>query len=85
MKITTIVCDICGSEENVNTMSLPAFRTFDSTEGRTFYDEPNIGFITIDICPCCLRKVTNIHDRRVMGFGTICIEQNPAIIKEDKK
>ena len=85
MRKTTIICDICGAEGDVKTMNLPVFRTFDATEGRTFYDEPSIQFVSLDICLCCLRKATNIHDMRVMGYGDIRIEQNPALKKEDEK
>ena len=81
MKRVTITCDICGSEEEVITVYLPVFRTFDATDGRTFYDTPEIVLEDIDICPCCLRKVTNLHDMRVHGYGSLVLEQNPELKK----
>jgi len=83
MRKEIITCDICGKEGGVQPMNLPVFRTFDETDGRTFYDEPNVEIRSMDICPCCLRKVTNIHDLRVQGNGKIRIELNPAFKKED--
>ena len=83
MKKVTITCDLCGTEEGVKRMELPVFRTFDETDGRTFFDEPHIYIVPIDICPCCLRKVTNIHDFRVQGFGYLAFEDNPVLKKED--
>jgi len=81
MKKVTITCDICGSEERVMSLRLPMFRTFDATDGKTFYDTPDIVFEDIDICLCCLGKVTNLHDMRVRGFGKILLEQNPELKK----
>ena len=83
MKQTIIKCDICGKEGGVRSMHLPVFRTFDETDGRTFYDEPEVEICSMDICPCCLRKATNIHDRRVQGYGDINIEKNPELFKKE--
>lgn len=79
MKQTIIKCDICGSEKKVISARMPMYRMFDSTDGRTFYDTPNIVFETIDICEECLRKSTNIFDQRVMGYGDIRMLKNPTI------
>lgn len=79
MELTIVKCDICGSEINVKSHFVPMYRKFDATEGRVFYDEPHIVFETIDICEECLKKCTNIYDKRVQGFGQISINTNPLI------
>lgn len=57
------------------------FRTFDATEGRAYYDNdtPQVHLECLDICSECLSKCTNIHDKRVQGYGDIVIENNPKI------
>ena len=77
MKRTITTCDICSSERDVHSRHLPMYRKFDETDGRTFYDEPQIVFETIDICEECLKKCTNIFDQRVQGYGDIVIGKNP--------
>ena len=74
-----IKCDICGSEKRVETFKLPIYRTFDSTDGLTSFEQPHVSFAELDICEECLRKATNIHDRRVMGYGDISIDKNPEV------
>lgn len=76
MKQTIISCDICGSTKNVQNLKIPMYRKFDETDGRTFYDKPEIEFECIDICEDCLRKSTNIFDQRVQGYGDIVINKN---------
>lgn len=76
---TIKICDICGQEGKVHSFELPMFRTFDACDGRTFYDQPMIVTAPVDICPECLSKCTNIHDERVMGYGTISIQVNPML------
>lgn len=75
---TITTCDICGKEGKVKNLQLPMYRTFDSTDGRTFYNEPVVCFSSIDICPECLQKCTNIYDERVIG-GDIFIHINPIL------
>lgn len=76
---TIIKCDICGSTHNVHNFKLPMYRTFDATEGRAYYESHHIEFDCIDICEECLSKCTNIHDKRVQGYGDIVIVKNPKI------
>lgn len=76
-----IKCDICGSTHKVENRKLPMYRTFDATDGRTYYESPQIVFECIDICEECLSKCTNIHDERVQGYGNIVIENNPKKLK----
>lgn len=83
MRQTIVKCDICGSTEHVLGATLPVFRTTDSTEGRMFYNPPVVTFEKFDICEECLRKATNIHDNRVMGYGDITIEKNPELFKKE--
>lgn len=73
-KETIIKCDICGSTRDVANHRLPMYRTFDDTDGKTYYKSPQINFEWIDICAECLSKCTNIYDKRVQGYGDIIIE-----------
>lgn len=75
--------DICGKEGNVISAQLPMYRMFDSCDGRTWYEHPNVVIKPIDICPDCLRKCTNIYDERVMGYGKISISINPEIKEKE--
>lgn len=77
MKKTIFQCDICGSEKNVESLRLPMYRMFDSCDGRTFFDKPHIVLDAIDVCEECLKKSTNIFDKRVMGYGDVTITINP--------
>ena len=83
--ITITKCDICGSDKSViPDVTLPMYRTFDETDGRSFYEKPQIVFMKLDICEDCLRKSTNVHDRRIQGYGKINIEKNSELfIKEE--
>jgi hypothetical protein len=55
-------CDLCGSEENVTKdIQTMAYRTFDATDGRTFYKEPIYERVKLDICKNCLKQVVLIH------------------------
>ena len=84
MKKVTLTCDICGSEQGVlEHATLPVYRKFDSTDGRTFFNPPVIEFRTMDICECCLRRATNIYDKTVQGYGEIIITPNPTL-EEDR-
>lgn len=78
---TIIKCDICGSTHKVENLKLPMYRTFDATEGRAYYKSPQIVFECIDICEECLSKCTNIHDKRVQGYGDITVENNPNFLR----
>ena len=77
MKI--IKCDICGSTEKVEHAIVPVYRMFDGCDGKTFYDKPVIDKAEIDICEDCQRKMTNIKDLRVMGYGGFSIQKNPEL------
>ena len=77
----TIICDICGSNKNVESRSLPVYRTFDGCDGKIQYEHPTVHFETIDICEDCLAKCTNIHDLRVMGYGGFSISNNPELCR----
>lgn len=75
MKMTIIKCDICGSEINVKSYKVPMYHKFDATEDRSL----QIIFGYMDLCEDCLKKCTNIYDKREQGLGQISIESNPLI------
>lgn len=58
--ITICTCDICG-KENAKEYKTITYRTFDSTDGRSYYNPPRIEEETLDLCDECAIKATNIH------------------------
>lgn len=80
MKVSKCVCDICGAD-NANHYRIPMYRTFDSTDGKTFYNSPQLVVGDIDLCARCALESTNIH-----SIGVMCEEYqiypNPIIIKQ---
>ena len=80
MKI--IKCDLCGSERDVLSLSLPVYRMHDGCDGLSQYEHPQVSLETIDICKDCLSKCTNIRNDKVMGFGNIYLQENPELVKK---
>ena len=63
--ITIESCDICGKESKIKKISFPVFRTYDATDGRTSFKEPQIYEDNADLCIECLKKITNVFDSGV--------------------
>lgn len=53
-------------KENARSVRTLVYRTFDSTDGRTFYKKPQIMEDSLDLCDDCLSKATNIQS---IGVG----------------
>lgn len=65
MKIEKQVCDVCGADD-AKTYHMPAYRTFDSRDGRSAFKEPQIEFALVDLCDKCALKATRLHSVGVM-------------------
>lgn len=64
--IEMCTCDICG-KEGAKTYKTLAYRTFDGTDGMSFYSEPKFEEVKLDICDECAIKITNLH-----SIGVCC-------------
>lgn len=58
--ITRCLCDIC-KKDGAKPYRTLAYRTFDSTDGRSFYERPKIVEAKVDLCDDCAIKVTNLY------------------------
>ena len=58
--ITRCLCDIC-KKEGAKTYHVLTYRTFDSTDGRSWYNPAKVCEEEMDLCDDCARKATNIH------------------------
>lgn len=65
MKVEKRVCDVCGAD-NATSYKMPAYRTFDSCDGRSIYKEPQLVTASVDLCNKCALKVTRLHSVGVM-------------------
>ena len=59
-KTIACLCDICGKED-AKTYHVLTYRTFDSTDGQSRYNPPQLRVESIDLCYDCAIKSTNIH------------------------
>lgn len=55
------VCDLCHKELPTKRLTIPVYRTFDSTEGKIFYSSKRFQNETLDLCDSCLNKITLVH------------------------
>lgn len=63
--VTKYWCDICKKEtasKDIKYITIPIYRTFDSTDGQTRYDRKHFSTTTIDICYECLDKIVKVQD-----------------------
>ena len=66
--IEICTCDLCGLEDKIKKdVRTLVYRTFDSTDGRTFYNEPYFEEAKLDLCLNCLKQIVLIH-----GIGVQC-------------
>ncbi len=75
--ITKCICDLCG-KEGAKAYRVLAYRTFDASDGRSFYDPPYVEETSVDMCQECARRSTNIHSVGVMG-REFRLEKSPCL------
>lgn len=78
MKKTTTVeqtfCDICGAEEPVKTVNVPAWFMTEQTEGRSC--EPYIVNAKLDFCATCLDKAIVMQGYGAQGNNTFHFDKS---------
>lgn len=65
---TKCTCDICGKDRASHVRTL-VYRTFDGSDGKSFFEKPCFCEENIDLCEDCMAKATNIH-----SIGVMCRE-----------
>ena len=55
------ICDLCNEELPTRKITIPVYRTFDSTEGKILYSSKQYLNETLDLCDSCLEKITLVH------------------------
>lgn len=68
-------CDVCG-KSGANNYKVITLRTYDSTEGKCFYEEPKVYQESVDLCDYCAIRATNLYDK---GVQCLDLEINRAI------
>ena len=79
---TIIICDLCQKETHCHkNLAIPVYRTFDDTDGASFYEEPEFSNINGDFCYDCLKKISVVQN---VGVQCKLLKFNPILAKESE-